>query len=195
MTFILDQKSKELELEKLIEKTILNTSLPHYNRNECFVRGFGPLDARIMIIGEAPGREESEQGKPFVGRSGKLLSTLLQKAQINREELYITNVVKYRPKNNKTPTRLECTEWANIFLKKEIEIVSPRVILTLGTSATKTLLGESINITKEEGSMHHYEDKIIIPTFHPAYLLRCRGKIAVTQETLFRLKSYQQNCS
>ena len=194
MTPILDLKNKQEKLQKLIEETMQNTSLPHYNPNECFVKGFGPLDARIMIIGEAPGREESEQGKPFVGRSGKLLSILLQNAEINREKLYITNVVKYRPENNKTPNRKECMEWANIFLKKEIEIVSPRVILTLGASATKTLLGENTNITKEEGLVHNYEGKVVIPTFHPAYLLRCREKIAITQKTLFRLKSYEQNC-
>jgi len=194
MSAILDPKNKLEKLQELIEKTMLKTSLPHYNPNECFVRGIGPLDACIMIIGEAPGREESEQGKPFVGRSGRLLSILLQNAEINREKIYITNVVKYRPENNKTPTYKECIEWANIFLKKEIEIVAPQVILTLGASATKTLLGENTNITNQEGVAHHYEDKIVIPTFHPAYLLRCREKIAKTQETLFRLKSYEQNC-
>ena len=102
--------SKKDRLEMLFSMIKKNTSLPYFNPEELFVPGVGNLDAKILVIGEAPGAEESIQGKPFVGRSGQLLSKLLDESEIDRTELYITNVVKYRPPNNKTPEYKECMQ-------------------------------------------------------------------------------------
>ncbi|MBM3894682.1 uracil-DNA glycosylase, partial [Candidatus Dependentiae bacterium] len=129
--------SKEERLQRLFSETKKNTHLPYFNPQEQFIAGFGNKDSKIVFIGEAPGKEESIQGKPFVGKSGKLLSELLLQHGIKREELYITNVVKYRPPNNKTPDYAECMAWASACLHEELSIIQPQIIVTLGACATK----------------------------------------------------------
>jgi len=180
----LHNNTKIILLNQLIKETKNIHSMPFHNPNEIFVAGVGPVDAKIMIIGEAPGKDEAFQGKPFVGRSGQLLSRILSDEGFNRNALFITNVVKYRPPNNQTPTYAESMAWAAAYLHKEIEIIQPKIILTLGNCATKTFLGEKISITKIHGKVFNIANYKIIPMYHPAYLLRNSNMIKDVKEAL-----------
>ncbi|NTU42515.1 MAG: uracil-DNA glycosylase [Nitrospirales bacterium] len=144
------------------------------------VFGEGSPEARIMFIGEAPGREEDNQGRPFVGEAGQLLTRLIEKMGFQRGDVYIANIVKCRPPENRDPHGDEIAACLP-FLRKQIEICSPEVIVSLGKIATHTLLGlkESMarfSITKTRGRFYEYqaENRTIplMPTFHPAYLIR-----------------------
>lgn len=136
------------------------------------VYGQGNPDAALMIIGEAPGKQEDEQGKPFVGRSGQLLTHLLHKAGLERADVFITNVVKCRPPNNRTPTPQEVAVFKKLVLVPEIHIIRPQVILTVGAIALEAILEQPAKITKMRGTTHTCYQAITIPTFHPAYILR-----------------------
>ncbi len=136
------------------------------------VFGDGNPDAKLMLVGEGPGREEDEQGKPFVGRSGKLLNRIFEIIGIEREELFITNVVKCRPPDNRKPFPNESKVCKNILLLNQIKIIRPKIICTLGSSAAEGLLEKEIKITKIRGQQFKLDDIIIIPAYHPAYVLR-----------------------
>ena len=132
----------------------------------------GNQKAKIMLIGEAPGETEQNEGIPFVGRSGKLLDSLLEKAGLDiYEDIYITNIVKDRPPDNRKPFYDEIVRCAP-FLLHEIEIIQPKLIITLGKSS-----GDWFNQYKEYEINHYYEDKKWLPLYHPSYLLRRRDKI------------------
>lgn len=144
------------------------------------VKGEGTKNSLLAIVGEAPGAEEEKQGRPFVGRSGKLVDSILEKLGISRNECYITNVVKYRPENNKTPDDGEIYRWRAPLLE-ELYNIHPRIILTLGTVATKAVSCldplepiKDIKISKYRGKLNfnEYINVHFIPTFHPAYCLR-----------------------
>ncbi len=135
------------------------------------VFGEGSASARLMFIGEAPGAEEDEQGRPFVGAAGQVLNNLMSKLGLNREEVYITNVVKSRPPNNRNPEPDEIAACLP-FLKMQIAAIRPRVIVTLGKIATDALLGTKEPITKIRGQWRRYDHIRVMPTFHPSYLLR-----------------------
>jgi len=136
------------------------------------VFGEGNPDADIMFIGEAPGRDEDNQGRPFVGRSGMLLNKALVNAGIKREDVFIANIVKCRPPNNRPPAPLEATTCKGILLHKQIKIIRPSIICTLGSCALNNLFDKVFPITKTRGTLLPYQDTIVIPTFHPAYILR-----------------------
>jgi uracil-DNA glycosylase family 4 len=135
------------------------------------VFGEGSPHAQLMFIGEAPGEEEDLQGRPFVGAAGQLLNNLLNKLGLRREEVYITNVVKSRPPNNRDP---EADEIAACFpfLQKQIRAIRPKVIVALGRIAAQTLLNTRAPLTRLRGRWYKYEDIPVMPTFHPSYLLR-----------------------
>lgn len=151
----------------------------HESRQHAVVDS-GPLDAKVMLIGEAPGAEEDEAGQPFVGRCGKLLNWALEKAGIERRSCYVTNVLKSRPPNNKIPDD-EGVQWVAAcrpFLIRQIHIVRPRVIITLGKLAAKTVLntnGASMG-SLVGGEFKQYDDTIVVPTWHPSYVLRKGNK-------------------
>ncbi len=153
------------------------------------VFGDGNPDAGLMIVGEAPGRDEDLQGVPFVGRSGKLLATLLdQELGIDRSGYYITNVVKCRPPDNRDPLPQE-VEACNPYLESQLELIRPKVILTLGNFASKLLVGSKEGITKLRA--HEYPSKFgwIVPTFHPSAALRGGGQVvAQMRADLIRVK-------
>lgn len=139
------------------------------------VFGEGSVDAPIMFVGEGPGAEEDEAGRPFVGRSGQLLTKMIAAIGYEREQVYIANVVKCRPPGNRTPTPAEAqTCWP--YLLRQIAIIRPRVIVTLGGPAMKQLLGTREGVTRLRGTWHKFtavEPAIdVIPTFHPSYVLR-----------------------
>ena len=140
------------------------------------VFGDGNPDANIMFIGEGPGQDEDTQGKPFVGRSGKLLNTIFDLLHIKRQDVFITNIVKCRPPNNRKPLPNESNTCKNLLLLKQIKIIQPKVICTLGSSALQGLLDnyDEIKITKIHGKPieHAFKGITIIPAYHPAYVLR-----------------------
>lgn len=135
------------------------------------VFGEGNPEASLMFIGEAPGSEEDLQGRPFVGEAGQLLTRLINKMGFKREEVYIANIVKCRPPLNRDPEEDEI-ESCFPFLKRQIEIISPEVIVSLGRISARTLLKTKIPITRLRGRFYEYEGIPLMPTFHPAYLLR-----------------------
>ncbi len=136
------------------------------------VFGEGDPDAKIMFIGEAPGREEDIQGRPFVGDAGNLLTKLIEKMGLKRGEVYIGNMVKCRPPLNRDPEEDELATCRQ-FIEKQIEIIGPEVIMTLGRIAIQTLTGNpKIKITAARGKFIDFKGIPVMPTFHPAYLLR-----------------------
>ena len=141
------------------------------------VFGTGSVNADLMLIGEGPGAEEDRLGVPFVGRSGKLLDTLLlEEMNIDRSLCYISNVVKCRPPENRDP-KAEEVEACSPYLKKQLEIIEPKVIVTLGNFATRLLLDTKIGITELRGKLYQYLGFTLIPTFHPAAALRGRAGV------------------
>jgi DNA polymerase len=136
------------------------------------VPGSGPIPCDLMLIGEAPGKNEDEQGLPFVGRSGKLLDQLLADIKLNRADVYITNVVKCRPPENRDPTPTEVATCGD-FLLRQIELVNPKVIVTLGKFAMARWFS-GMTISKIRGQAISESGRWIMPVFHPAYVLRTR---------------------
>ncbi len=144
----------------------------HATRNRT-VFGSGDRSADWLIIGEAPGADEDRQGEPFVGRAGKLLTAMLQAVGYRRDQVYITNILKCRPPQNRDPSSDE-TACCHAYLERQIELVNPRLILAVGRIAAHTLLGTDTAIGRLRSSVHHYgKDRIpLVVTYHPAYLLR-----------------------
>lgn len=165
--------SNQLQLEQLYDWYKKNKNFPIVNtENKSIVFGQGNPNARLMIIGEAPGREEDEQGIPFVGRSGRLLTKLLTELGIDRNDIYITNIVKHRPPNNRTPTAKESKLSKELILDKQIAIINPDLIVTLGKVATEALLEQKINMNEQRGTCIALGTHKLVPTYHPAYILR-----------------------
>ena len=135
------------------------------------VFGEGDPHARLMFVGEAPGYEEDLSGRPFVGKAGQLLDRMIAAMQFSRDEVYIANVVKCRPDNNRNPMPDEINKCIG-FLHKQIEIIRPEVIVVLGAVAAKALLNCSDGISRLRGRWCSYENIPVMPTFHPAFLLR-----------------------
>ena len=144
---------------------------PLYRTRTHAVISDGSPEARLMFIGEAPGRDEDLQGVPFVGAAGQLLTKMIQAMGLRREDVYICNVLKDRPPGNRAPEPDE-VEACLPFLREQIAIVQPTVICVLGAVAAKALLGPHVAITKIRGSVCEYGGIPLVPTFHPAYLLR-----------------------
>ncbi len=153
------------------------------------VFGVGHPTADLMFVGEGPGKEEDLRGEPFVGRSGKLLDKLVtEELGIDRSQFYIANVVKCRPPNNRDPHPVEidaCWSW----LEQQIQLIDPRVIVTLGNFATRTLLKTTEGITKLRGRIHMFEGRVLVPTFHPSAALRTGADtVAKMRSDLIRAK-------
>ncbi len=153
------------------------------------VFGVGNPDADLMFVGEAPGRDEDLQGEPFVGRAGQLLTKIIEAIDLRREDVYIANVIKCRPPQNRNPEPDEI-ETCRPFLFAQIDVIAPRVIVALGSFAVKTLLGDdSIAISKARGRDYTCRGARLIPTFHPAYLLRSPNKKRDVWEDMKRVRS------
>jgi DNA polymerase len=140
-------------------------------RNQ-IVFGDGNPNASLMFIGEGPGQEEDRRGLPFVGRAGELLTRMIERGlEISRSDVYICNIVKCRPPNNRTPKPDEVAT-CKPYLDGQIDAVKPRAIVTLGRPSTSLLLGRDVSITRVRGTWQEYRGIPLMPTFHPAYLLR-----------------------
>ena len=135
------------------------------------VFGEGDPDAKLMFIGEGPGREEDLQARPFVGDAGKLLTRLIEKMGFKRKEVYIANIVKCRPPMNREPEEDEMNA-CKPFVEEQIKIINPKVIISLGRISAQSLLNTKIPISKLRGRFYDYMHISLMPTFHPAYLLR-----------------------
>ena len=158
----------------VLEQTVRDcTACPLHRTRTQGVFGVGDRAARWFIVGEAPGEEEDRQGQPFVGRAGQLLDRMLRGIGLQREEVYIANVLKSRPPGNRTPSPTETTACLS-YLKRQIELVDPRIIVATGTVAAQNLLTTTASIGTLRGRLHRYGARRIplVATYHPAYLLR-----------------------
>jgi len=139
------------------------------------VFGAGNPAADLVVIGEGPGADEDAQGLPFVGRAGQLLTKMLEAVKLSRDDVYILNAVKCRPPGNRNPEADELAACAP-FLAEQFGVIQPKVILSLGSVATQALLRTREPIGKLRGRIHPYGNAVLIPTFHPAFLLRNPGQ-------------------
>ncbi|MFQ5646020.1 MAG: uracil-DNA glycosylase family protein [bacterium] len=139
------------------------------------VFGSGNPEARLVFVGEAPGYDEDKQGRPFVGKAGQLLTKIIQAMGLKRSEVYICNILKCRPPGNRNPAPEEIRH-CEPFLLRQLEIIRPEVICALGGFAAKTLLKTDTPISRLRGIFHDYHGIRLMPTFHPAYLLRNPGE-------------------
>jgi DNA polymerase len=136
----------------------------------------GDRQAKILIIGEAPGEQEDLSGLPFVGRSGQLLDKILESVGFDtNKDVYICNTVKCRPPNNRPPTEVETTT-CKPYLLEQIRLVDPQIILLTGATSLKSILGEKLGITKVRGQWYEWEGRLVMPIFHPSYLLRNQSR-------------------
>lgn len=158
------------------------------------VFGVGNPRASIMFVGEAPGFHEDRQGEPFVGAAGKFLNDLLQSAGLSRSEIYIANVIKCRPPNNRDPEPDE-VESCKPFLLQQIEMIQPKVVCTLGKWATQTILEKPVSITKVRGHAIHLERFVVFPLLHPAAALHQGQWRGMLEEDFLKLKAYLDQLS
>ena len=168
-----ENKSKLLENLKEKISNIDNCELKNHATQLVF--SDGTSESQLMIVGEGPGQKEDELGKPFVGDAGMLLNKMLMAINIDRNKVYITNVVNYRPPNNRKPEPAEITRYSN-YLREHISIIDPKILILMGSSAMEALFGSKIRISKERGAWKevivNQKTYLTIITFHPAYLLR-----------------------
>ncbi len=159
-----------------------------------FVFGEGDPEAKLVFVGEAPGATEDDQGRPFVGKAGKLLDKIIESIGFKREEVFILNVLKCRPPDNRPPE----PEEENLcipYLKAQIEIIAPKIICTLGNPATHILLKTEIGITRLRGTMQDYNGITVIPTYHPSACLRNPNlKVDVWHDVKLLRKEYDRIC-
>jgi DNA polymerase len=169
---------KAAALAALRERALACVKCPHLaasRKNVVF--GVGNMDAQLMFIGEAPGADEDEQGEPFVGAAGQLLTKIIQATGLSRSDVYIANILKCRPDTpgqtagNRKP-RPEEMATCIPYLHEQIDLIRPKVIVALGATAVEGLLGKTVGITKLRGNWQTYRDTPLMPTYHPAYLLR-----------------------
>jgi uracil-DNA glycosylase family 4 len=153
------------------------------------VFGVGNPTASVMFVGEAPGFYEDQQGEPFVGAAGKLLNELLQSAGLSRSEIYIANVIKCRPPNNRDPEPDE-VETCKPFLLQQIALIKPKLVCTLGNWATQTILEKKVGITKVRGSAFRLKDFVVFPLLHPAAALHQGNLRPLLEEDFRKLKAY-----
>jgi len=184
-------KNKTDQLNKLKEKiqNIENCELK--NSASKIVFADGNIDSPIMVVGEGPGQKEDEIGKPFVGDAGMLLNKMLNAININRKNIYITNVVNFRPPNNRKPESGEIKKYSN-FLKSHISIIDPKILVLMGSTAMESLFGSKIKISKERGNWKEViinnKTYLTMITFHPAYLLRQADQKKYSWEDLKKIR-------
>lgn len=179
------KSSEKKDVKKFDEITGIDDLIPIITNHESALKNKakklvlynGNLNSNLMIIGEAPGQEEDEQGIPFVGRAGELLNKMLLAINVDRKDVYVTNVVPWRPPQNRTPTDQEILEFLP-FLQKQIEIIKPKFLYLLGTTAAKAILSTPLSLGKLRGKWYEYNTPNLVSpinvlvSYHPAFLLR-----------------------
>jgi uracil-DNA glycosylase family 4 len=165
-----NDQGKQQQLDKIKSDILAQNICPELAETATqLVFGDGNPDAEIVLIGEAPGKNEDLQGKPFVGAAGKFLNEMLDSIGLKREDIYITNIVKYRPPNNRDPLPAEKTAFLP-FLQQQIEVIRPTLIVTLGRHSMDVLL-PGLKISQVHGQPKRYQDQVYLPLFHPAAAL------------------------
>jgi uracil-DNA glycosylase len=169
---------KQAAFTALRERALACVKCPHLTSSrKNVVFGVGTIDAQLMFVGEAPGADEDEQGEPFVGRAGQLLTKIIQATGLERKDVYIANILKCRPDTpgqsagNRKPTSDEMATCIP-YLHEQIDLIRPKVLVALGATAVEGLLGKTLGITKLRGQWQTYRGTPLMPTYHPAYLLR-----------------------
>ena len=181
------QRQKILTLDQIAVEIALCTRCGlHKNRHKA-VPGEGPFDAKAMFIGEAPGREEDFQGRPFVGRSGKVLDEILKEAGLERDTIFITSVVKCRPPNNRAPNRSEQETCLWSHTQRQIQIIQPKIICLLGGVAAEALLGIK-RVSEKRGRISEEAGYRFFPTYHPAAAGRSRAWYQALSQDMKRLR-------
>ena len=165
------------------------TRCPLYTGRTQIVHSIGNLQAELMFVGEAPGADEDAQGFPFVGRAGQLLTKIIESIGFKREDVFIGNINRCRPPGNRTPT-LQEAHTCRPFLQREIAVVRPKVIVVMGNTALHNLLDTKVGITKLRGEFQDYMGVKVMPTFHPAFLLRDPRKKREVWEDMKKVRDY-----
>ncbi len=178
-----EKRAVEHELSKIETEVRKCTRCNLHTTRTQGVFARGCPNADIMIIGEAPGADEDKIGKPFVGRAGKLLDKMLLAVGLDESDVYITNIIKSRPPENRNPESEEIRA-CRPYLNKQIELVNPELIVTLGLPATNTLLDNTLPMRDMRGKWFSYNDVPVLPIYHPAYLLRSPSKKSVVWKDL-----------
>jgi DNA polymerase len=175
---VLNSEAKLTAFTALRERALACVKCPRLaSSRQNVVFGLGSIDAQLMFVGEAPGADEDAQGEPFVGKAGQLLTKIIQATGLSRGEVYIANILKCRPDTpgqsagNRKPTPEEM-QTCIPFLHEQIDLIRPKVIVALGATAVEGLLGKTVGITKLRGNWQTYRGTPLMPTYHPAYLLR-----------------------
>ena len=163
-----------------------------YRTRTNFVFGSGSANAEILLIGEAPGRNEDLQGKPFVGQAGKLLDELLLSIGFNRNEIFIANILKCRPPENRDPKLTE-TDTCKPYLLRQIEIIDPKIICTMGKYSTQVILNTTAGISVLRGKVFKAGGRIVLPINHPAAALYTPSRLKILEEDFQRLKKIFDN--
>ena len=169
--FYLRPQPKDQSLEKLNQEAVKCKQCLLYQTRKNPVFGQGNPRAKLVFVGEAPGREEDLQGLPFVGRAGELLTKIIEAMGLERKDVYICNVLKCRPPQNRNPLPSEILACYG-YLKRQLEIINPKIICCLGKFACFVLLNQELPMTKLRGKFQDFQGIKVMPTFHPAYLLR-----------------------
>ena len=164
-------KTKAERLDELREQAELCRGCALHSQRANLVFGVGDPDADLMFIGEAPGYDEDRQGEPFVGKAGQLLTKIIEAIALKRSDVYIANILKCHPPGNRNPAGTEIVACVP-FLKEQIGVIKPKVICTLGSFAAQTLLETSVAVGRLRGKFYDYGGIYLMPTYHPAYLLR-----------------------
>ncbi len=160
-----------MDLETLAKRYRNCTMCPLHQGRTRVVMGEGNPHSPLMIVGEGPGADEDRQGRPFIGKAGQLLNKILAAAEIPREDIYITNIVKCRPPGNRTPHNEEMDTCISI-LRQQYVLIHPKIIVTLGSAPTRALIAPSARITRVRGKWVEKKGVRFLPSYHPSYLLR-----------------------
>ena len=189
-----------MRLEKLKDEIRAMVKAVYPDREWVLVFGEGPAQARLMLVGEAPGEQEAMLGRPFVGKAGKLLDAFITGTGLTRAQMYVTNTVKFRPSRvskagrvvNRTPTQEEIAAFLP-FLKKEIAQVDPTCVVTLGNVPLRALLGEKETIGQAHGQLRRQEDRLYFPMYHPASMIYNPGLKAIFAQDMEKLSQLIKN--
>lgn len=170
----MSKKTKQEQLDNIKEEIIKQNICPDLAKGATqMVFGDGNPDAQVVLIGEAPGKSEDEQGLPFVGAAGRFLNEMLEAIGMKRSDVYITNIVKYRPPDNRDPYPDEKADFLP-FLNKQLEVIKPKLIVTLGRHSMEVLL-PGLKISQVHGQPKRYKGQVYLPLFHPAAALYNNG--------------------
>ncbi len=186
--FTRSRNTKEAELEALKREISSSECCQLCETRANLVFGHGSPNAGLMFVGEAPGADEDRQGLPFVGRAGQLLTKIIEAIGLKRSDVYICNILKCRPPNNRAPFPAEILA-CEPYLKRQIDIIKPKIICALGKFAAQTLLKSQTPITRLRGKFYDFNGIKLMPTFHPAYLLRNPRDKRLVWEDMKKIKA------